>query len=76
LKSLNNSRFIKKVTSRVRPAQARGKSRSDFQDEARIGQKNTLNLGVGQTGGRPAAAKDLGCNWAYVFGAVCLGSFV
>ena len=30
-----------------------------FQDEARIGQKNTLTRVWGQTGGRPAAAKNL-----------------
>ena len=44
-----------------------------FQDEARIGQKNTLTRVWGQTGGRPAAAKDLGFISAYVFGAVCPG---
>ena len=44
-----------------------------FQDEARIGQKNTLTRVWGQTGGRPAAAKDLGFTSAYVFGAVCPG---
>ena len=41
------------------------------QDEARIGQKNTLTRVWGQTGSRPAAAKDLGFASAYVFGAVC-----
>ena len=44
-----------------------------FQDEARIGQKNTLTRVWGQTGGRPAAAKDLGFISAYVFGAVSPG---
>ena len=44
-----------------------------FQDKARIGQKNTLTRVWGQTGGRPAAAKDLGFTSAYVFGAVCRG---
>ncbi len=44
-----------------------------FQDEARIGQKNTLTRVWGQTGSRPAAAKDLGFISAYVFGAVCPG---
>ena len=42
-----------------------------FQDEARIGQKNSLTRVWGQTGSRPAAAKDLGFASAYVFGAVC-----
>jgi hypothetical protein len=57
---------------RVRAAQARG-TRVEvwFQDEARIGQKNTLTRVWGQTGSRPAAAKDLGFASAYVFGAVC-----
>ena len=40
-------------------------------DEARIAQKNTLTRVWGQTGSRPAAAKDLGFASAYVFGAVC-----
>jgi hypothetical protein len=42
-----------------------------FQDEARIGQKNSLTRVWGQTGSRPAAPKDLGFSSAYVFGAVC-----
>ena len=42
-----------------------------FQDEARIGQKNSLTRVWGQTGSRPAAPKDLGFASAYVFGAVC-----
>ena len=42
-----------------------------FQDEARIGQKNSLTRVWGQTGSRPAAPKDLGFVSAYVFGAVC-----
>jgi hypothetical protein len=42
-----------------------------FQDEARIGQKNSLTRVWGQTGSRPAASKDLGFASAYVFGAVC-----
>ena len=42
-----------------------------FQDEARIGQKNTLTRVWGQTGSRPVAPKDLGFASAYVFGAVC-----
>jgi hypothetical protein len=57
---------------RVRARQARG-TRVEvwFQDEARIGQKNSLTRVWGQTGGRPAAPKDLGFASAYVFGAVC-----
>jgi len=42
-----------------------------FQDEARIGQKNSLTRVWGQTGSRPAAPRDLGFSSAYVFGAVC-----
>ena len=42
-----------------------------FQDEARIGQKNTLTRVWGQTGSRPVAPKDLGFASAYLFGAVC-----
>ena len=42
-----------------------------FQDEARIGQKNSLTRVWGRTGSRPAAARDLGFASAYVFGAVC-----
>ena len=42
-----------------------------FQDEARIGQKNSLTRVWGQTGSRPAAPKDLGFTSAYLFGAVC-----
>ena len=57
---------------RVRAAQAPG-ARVEvwFQDEARIGQKNSLTRVWGQTGSRPAAPKDLGFASAYVFGAVC-----
>ena len=56
----------------VRAAQARG-TRVEvwFQDEARIGQKNSLTRVWGQTGSRPTAPKDLGFASAYVFGAVC-----
>jgi len=59
---------------RVRAAPARG-TRVElwFADEARIGQKNTLTRVWGQTGGRPAALKDLGFTSAYMFGAVCPG---
>ena len=42
-----------------------------FQDEARIGQKNSLTRVWGQTGSRPTAPKDLGFASAYAFGAVC-----
>jgi len=42
-----------------------------FQDEARIGQKNSLTRVWGQTGSRPVAPKDLGFASAYVFGVVC-----
>jgi hypothetical protein len=56
---------------RVRAAQPRG-TRVEvwFQDEARIGQKNSLTRVWGQTGSRPAALKDLGFASAYLFGAV------
>src|SRR5882757_5093337 len=57
---------------RVRAAQPRGvRVEVWFQDEARIGQKNSLTRVWGQTGSRPAAPKDLGFASAYVFGAVC-----
>ena len=57
---------------RVRAAQAPG-TRVEvwFQDEARIGQKNSLTRVWGQTGSRPTAPKDLGFASAYLFGAVC-----
>src|SRR5207302_2397108 len=57
---------------RVRAAQPRG-TRVEvwFQDEARIGQKNSLTRVWGQTGSRPVAPKDLGFASAYLFGAVC-----
>jgi len=42
-----------------------------FQDEARIGQKNSLTRVWGPTGSRPTAPKDLGFASTYVFGAVC-----
>jgi hypothetical protein len=42
-----------------------------FQDEARIGQKNSLTRVWGQTGSRPVVPKDLGFASAYIFGAVC-----
>ena len=37
-----------------------------FQDEARIGQKNSLTRVWGQTGSRPVAPKDLGFASAYL----------
>jgi hypothetical protein len=57
---------------RVRAAQAPG-TRVEvwFQDEARIGQKNSLTRVWGQTGSRPVAPKDLGFASAYLFGAAC-----
>src|ERR1700730_5954953 len=62
----------KPVLERVRAAQPPG-ARVEiwFQDEARIGQKNSLTRVWGQTGSRPVAPKDLGFASAYVFGAVC-----
>jgi Transposase DDE domain group 1 len=57
---------------RVRAAQTRGRRvELWFQDEARVGQKNTLTRVWGQPGSRPAAPKDLGFASAYLFGAVC-----
>src|SRR3979490_371355 len=57
---------------RVRAAQPRAVGGEVwFQDEARIGQKNSLTRVWGQTGSRPVAPKDLGFASAYVFGAVC-----
>src|SRR5260370_5191990 len=57
---------------RVRAAQVRGKRVEVwFQDEARLGQKNSLTRVWGQTGSLPAAPNDLGFASAYVFGAVC-----
>jgi hypothetical protein len=53
-------------------AQARGvRVQVWFQDEARIGQKNTLTRVWRQTGSRPIAPKDLAFASAYLFGAVC-----
>src|SRR5258705_9899145 len=57
---------------RVRATQPRGvRVEVWFQDEARIGQKNSLTRVWRQTGSRPAAPKDLGFASAYVFGAGC-----
>ncbi|HET7083526.1 MAG TPA: IS630 family transposase, partial [Rhizomicrobium sp.] len=56
---------------RVRAAQPPGgRVEVWFQDEARIGQKNSLTRMWGQTGSRPTTPKDLGFASAYVFGAV------
>src|SRR5271155_2766382 len=56
---------------RVRTAQPHGvRVEVWFQDEARIGQKNSLTRVWGQTGSRPVAPKDLGFASAYLFGAV------
>jgi DDE superfamily endonuclease len=52
-------------------ASARWRVEVWFQDETRIGQKNSLTRVWGQTGSRPVAPKDLGFASAYVFGAVC-----
>src|SRR6202035_523390 len=57
---------------RVRAAQAPGmRVEVWFQDEARIGQKNSLTRVWGQTGSRPVAPKDLRLASAYVCSAVC-----
>lgn len=42
-----------------------------YQDEARVGQQGTLTYVWADKGSRPAALKDLGYEWAYLFGAVC-----
>lgn len=42
-----------------------------FQDEARVGQQGTLTYVWAERGSRPHALRDLGYEWAYVFGAVC-----
>ena len=46
-----------------------------FQDEAGIGQKNTLTRVWGQTGGRTRGRKVRGFISAYVFGAGCPGEW-
>src|SRR3979409_2100468 len=57
---------------RVRAAQPRAvRVEVWFQDEARIGQKNSLTRVWGQTGSRPAAPKGLGFGPAHLFGAGC-----
>jgi hypothetical protein len=42
-----------------------------FQDEARVGQKNTISRRWAKRGTRPRAAKDQRTMSAYLFGAVC-----
>jgi len=41
------------------------------QDEARVGQQGSLAYVWGEKDSRPAAPRDLGTEWAYLFGAVC-----
>ena len=42
-----------------------------FQDEARVGQKNTITRRWAQRGTRPSAPKDQRTKSAYIFGAIC-----
>jgi transposase len=42
-----------------------------WQDEARIGQKNTLTRRWAKRGTRPRAPHDQRTKWAYIFGAIC-----
>lgn len=42
-----------------------------FQDEARVGQKNTISRRWAQRGTRPSAPKDQRTRSAYIFGAIC-----
>lgn len=42
-----------------------------WQDEARVGQKNTLPRRWARRGTRPAAPKDQRTQYAYIFGAIC-----
>ncbi|WP_187275309.1 IS630 family transposase [Methylobacterium sp. WL120] len=42
-----------------------------WQDEARVGQKNTLPRRWARRGTRPAAPKDQRTEYAYLFGAIC-----
>jgi transposase len=42
-----------------------------WQDEARVGQKNTLPRRWARRGSRPAAPKDQRTAYAYIFGAIC-----
>ena len=42
-----------------------------WQDEARVGQKNTLPRRWARKGSRPSAYKDQRTAYAYIFGAIC-----
>lgn len=42
-----------------------------FQDEARVGQKNTITRRWARRGTRPSAPKDQRTKSAYIFGAIC-----
>ena len=42
-----------------------------FQDEARVGQKNTITRRWAKRGTRPSAPKDQRTKSAYIFGAIC-----
>jgi putative transposase len=42
-----------------------------WQDEARVGQKNTISRRWARRGTRPRAPHDQRTKWAYIFGAVC-----
>lgn len=42
-----------------------------WQDEARVGQKNTITRRWARRGTRPSAAKDQRTKSAYLFGAIC-----
>ena len=42
-----------------------------WQDEARVGQKNTLPRRWARRGSRPSAPKDQRTAHAYIFGAIC-----
>lgn len=42
-----------------------------WQDEARVGQKNTLPRRWARRGTRPTAPKDQRTEYAYIFGAIC-----
>ena len=42
-----------------------------WQDEARVGQKNTITRRWAKRGTRPRAPHDQRTKWAYIFGAIC-----
>ena len=42
-----------------------------FQDEARVGQKNSITRRWAKRGTRPRAPHDQRTKWAYIFGAIC-----